>query len=107
MPVWQYRCKVCGDIHEAPLRPGGTVYLRCFSTREWAWYEASSFRAPAGAGGQAIAVATASGRGKSAAPAARRRAQAPRLPHKSARGAKAARKTAARRNPRGGQKKRR
>jgi hypothetical protein len=48
MVSWQYRCKSCGKTHDAPTRPGGgTVYLRCIATREWAWYEPSSFLAPA------------------------------------------------------------
>jgi len=43
MAVWQYRCISCGNVHEAPLRPDGSVYLRCVATREWAWYNPEAF----------------------------------------------------------------
>ena len=46
MPAWLYVCKSCGSTHEAPLRPGGTVYLRCLTTREWSWYEPTVFTLP-------------------------------------------------------------
>lgn len=48
MAAFQYECKSCGQTHVAPTRPGGALYLRCVATREWAWYEPSSFLAPAG-----------------------------------------------------------
>jgi hypothetical protein len=43
MATWQYRCISCGSMHEAPLRPGGVVYLRCVVTRQWAWHDPSRF----------------------------------------------------------------
>ncbi len=43
MATWQYRCVSCGSVHEAPLRPGGVVYLRCVVTRQWAWHDPSRF----------------------------------------------------------------
>ena len=109
MPAWLYVCKSCGSTHEAPLRPGGTVYLRCLTTREWSWYEPTGFTLPgeprvrAGArvgssraGAPRKGTAAAPRRGSGTARAARRPAAA-----------RAARKTAARRVPRGGRKKRR
>jgi len=45
MTVWQYVCVSCGEIHDAPLRPEGAVFLRCVATREWAWHQPTSFRA--------------------------------------------------------------
>lgn len=48
MAGWQFRCVCCGELRDAPMaRPEGTVYLRCIATRQWAWYEPSSFIAPA------------------------------------------------------------
>jgi hypothetical protein len=93
MPAWQYRCKSCGNVHEAPLRPGGTVYLRCLTTREWAWYEASSFRTPSEPRG-AAAAAPARG-GKTAARSIGRGS------------ARSDRKSVARRATKGARKKRR
>ena len=43
MASWQFRCQCCGEFRDAPMRPGGTVYLRCIATRQWAWYEPSAF----------------------------------------------------------------
>ena len=45
MTVWQYVCVSCGEIHDAPLRPEGAVFLRCVVTREWAWHQPASFQA--------------------------------------------------------------
>ena len=47
MSAWQYRCVSCGEVHDAPLRPEGTVFLRCVTTRVWAWHEPESFLAVA------------------------------------------------------------
>ncbi len=90
MATWQYRCVSCGSVHEAPLRPGGAVYLRCVVTRQWAWYDPSRFAEEA-----------------SEAPARRRtvRAAAVRARASTARRLSAVRavrrKAAARRTPRG------
>jgi hypothetical protein len=43
MASWQFRCKCCGQLRDAPMRPGGTVYLRCIVSRQWAWYEPAAF----------------------------------------------------------------
>jgi len=105
MPAWLYVCKSCGTTHEAPLRPGGTVYLRCLTTREWSWYEPTVFTLPGEPGVRARA--SRAGASRQGTAAARRRgsgtARASRRPAAS----RTARKTAARRVPRGGRKKRR
>ena len=93
MTAWQYVCVSCGEIHDAPLRPEGAVFLRCVATREWAWHQPTSFRAapaPAGArrgGGPAQVVKPAS-----RAARARSAAAGGRTPH----GARASHRRAAR-----------
>ena len=96
MTAWQYVCVSCGEIHDAPLRPEGAVFLRCVATREWAWHQPTSFRAapaPAGArrgGGPAQVVKPASraARARSAA-AGGRTAHGARASHRrAARGAR-------------------
>ena len=82
MAGWQFRCVCCGELREAPMaRPEGTVYLRCFATREWAWYEPTAFIAvgqgtPAlrNEGSRAKSPRPASGRTRAAAGAPRRAA---------------------------------
>jgi hypothetical protein len=60
MITLQYQCKFCDSTHDAPLRPGdGTVYIRCAVTRQWAWYEPSSFFLPAEARPQLQTVRSA------------------------------------------------
>jgi len=63
MPAWLYVCKSCGTTHEAPLRPGGTVYLRCLTTREWSWYEPTVFTLP----GEAVRAGARAGSSRPAA----------------------------------------
>jgi hypothetical protein len=94
MTAWQYVCVSCGEIHDAPLRPEGAVFLRCVATREWAWHQPTSFRAapaPAGArrrSGPAEVIKPASRAARPRAAGARgRTAQAARASHRrSARG---------------------
>jgi len=94
MASWQYRCKSCGKTHAASRLPDGTMYLRCLVTREWAWYEPSSFLVVAGvagargAGGSPRVAASSASRGRVAArrraPAGRvRRAAAGKTPRKA------------------------
>ena len=91
MTVWQYVCVSCGEIHDAPLRPEGSVFLRCVATREWAWHQPASFQAapaPAGArqrSGPAGAAKPASRAARTRPVAARRRAaQSARSSHRGA-----------------------
>jgi hypothetical protein len=63
MAIVLYRCQSCGELHEAGLRPGGSVYLRCVVTRAWAWHEPSHFLT-----GDAPAVQPARSARKAAAP---------------------------------------
>ncbi|HYM90613.1 MAG TPA: hypothetical protein VEW91_03135 [bacterium] len=56
------------------------MYLRCLVTREWAWYEPSSFLT-APEGGRARTVGAGPSRPR---PAARRRAPAARRPRRAA-----------------------
>ena len=96
MTVWQYVCVSCGEIHDAPLRPEGAVFLRCVATREWAWHQPTSFRAaPASAGArrgggpaQDVKPASRAARARSAA-AGGRTAHGARASHRrAARGAR-------------------
>jgi len=73
MPIVMYRCQSCGGLHEASVRPGGgSVYLRCIVTRQWAWHEPSHFLTAAE---PASASRPAPARAK---PAAARKASAPK-----------------------------
>lgn len=104
----QYQCKLCDSTHDAPLRPGGgTVYLRCVVTRQWAWYEPSSFLAPAGPRPQLQAVrrapAKAAKAGRGGVRARVQRASAAGQRRAPARGS---RKTAARKPARASRKRR-
>jgi hypothetical protein len=76
MASWQYRCVCCGVLREAPFRPGGAVYLRCTATGQWAWYEPSSFLAPAAAGAGAPRAQSRTRAAVQAPSAARRRTPA-------------------------------
>lgn len=113
MPAWLYVCKSCGSTHEAPLRPGGTVYLRCLTTREWSWYEPTVFTLPGRPGVRAGASRGGASRQRTAAARARGASQNVRSGSGTARAgrrpaaARATRKAVARRVPRGGRKKRR
>jgi hypothetical protein len=91
MTAWQYVCVSCGEIHDAPLRPEGAVFLRCVATREWAWHQPTSFRAapaPARASrrsGPAEVAKPASRAARARSVAARgRTAQAARASHRRA-----------------------
>ena len=103
-----YRCKFCDTAHDAPLRPGdGTVYLRCVVTRQWAWYEPSSFFVPGearpelkaarGAPAKATKAGIGGGRARVSRASAAGRRRAP---------ARGSRKTAARKPARGSRKRR-
>ena len=75
MAIVLYRCQSCGELHEAGLRPGGSVYLRCIVTRAWAWHEPSHFLTgdtPAPAPAKSARKAAAPKRGASAKAPARR-----------------------------------
>jgi hypothetical protein len=104
MSAWLYRCQFCSEVHEAPLRPGGTVYLRCLVTREWGWYDPSGFLASTerrAEGGGGPGRPTASRRGKGEASPRRRVAARRRTAT-----VKSAHRTSARRASRGRRKKR-
>ncbi len=105
MPAWLYVCKSCGSTHEAPLRPGGTVYLRCLTTREWSWYEPTVFTLPGEPGVRA--GASRAGASRKGTAAARRRGSSTARASRRPAVARGTRKAAARRVPRGGRKKRR
>jgi hypothetical protein len=94
MSTWQYQCVSCGGVHDAPLRPGGPVYLRCTVTRLWAWHEPSRFlvlttEAPANSTGAVkkgpVRARDSSRRRPSSAKAPRRRAVS-RTPSRKRRG---------------------
>lgn len=88
MASWQYRCKSCGKTHAALRLPEGTMYLRCLVTRDWAWYEPSSFRV-------VLAGARSAGRDghASTSGARRQRVAARRRPAAARAGRAAVRKT--------------
>jgi hypothetical protein len=101
MSAWQYRCVSCGEVHDAPLRPEGTVFLRCVTTRVWAWHEPESFLAVAEPG-LALRLARRAERARPAPRTVRTRAAAPRRGTSSAR---TQQRTAARRTSRASRKK--
>ena len=89
MTAWQYVCVSCGEIHDAPMRPEGVVFLRCVATRQWAWHQPTSFRAVAAPGqahrrsGVAEEAKPASRAGRPRSAAARgRTASAARVSHR-------------------------
>ena len=76
------------------------MYLRCLTTREWAWYEASSFRTPSESRG-AVVAAPARGGKTAARSIGRGSAGSGRRPGT----ARSARKSVARRATKGARKK--
>lgn len=86
MATWQYQCVSCGSLHDSPLRPEGSVYLRCAVTHEWAWHDpsrfvtevplAKGFRAKAGGVTARSADRASSARARTRKPAARRAVRA-------------------------------
>lgn len=73
MATWQYQCVSCGGLHDAPLRPEGSVYLRCAVTHEWAWHDPSRFVTAAP---PATAFLAKAGKGRAARSAPRRASSA-------------------------------
>jgi hypothetical protein len=77
MATWQYRCVICGDLHDSPVRPAGAMLLRCVETREYAWHDSTAFLVVGAVSAERGDQAAPARNGRTGAPAPRKRPQAP------------------------------